>query len=281
MRAYWLLTLPPAALLLAFPAAGQEQQLTVKLTDQEMERFLRTAKVVRTRELGKGVTNSLRATLTDGTLTHEAHIQTIDQSLARFEGTRGVELNFRDSYKFNIAAYKLDRLLGLNMTPVSVERRVAGKSAAVTWWVPDVMFDEQERRKRKAEPPSDEYNRQRCIMLVFDQLIFNTDRNMGNQLTTKDWKLVMIDHTRAFRIREDLENPKALARCDRVFLERLKKLDQRTLEKELLPYLRSVEIRAMLKRRDRIVEHIEKAVRELGEEKVLFDYLPAGDASPR
>ena len=201
--------------------------------------------------------------------------------MTRFEGNRGIELNFRDSYKFNIAAYRLDRLLGLNLTPVSVERRVAGKSAAVTWWVDDVMFDQQERKRRKVKPPSDLYNRQRCIMLVFDQLIFNTDRNMGNILTTQDWKLVMIDHTRAFRIREDLENPTALARCDRVFLDRLKKLDQRTLEKELLPYLRNVEIRPMLKRRDRILKNIEAVIKQPGEDKVLYDYLTADAAAAR
>jgi hypothetical protein len=279
MRILRFILLLTAVVLPAVSAAAED--IVVKLTDKEIEQFLTTAKIVRTRELGKGVTNSLRATLTDGKLTHDAHVQTIDQSMTRFEGNRGIELNFRDSYKFNIAAYRLDRLLGLNLTPVSVERRVGGKSAAVTWWVDDVMFDEQERKKRKAEPPSDLYNRQRCIMLVFDQLIFNTDRNMGNILTTKDWKLVMIDHTRAFRIREDLENPKALARCDRVFLDRLKKLDQRTLEKELLPYLRNVEIRAMLKRRDRIVQNIEDAMKQLGEEKVLFDYLPAEAGAAR
>ena len=34
---------------------------------------------------------------------------------------------------------------------------------------------------------------------VFDELIANRDRNIGNMLWTSTWKMWMIDHTRAFR----------------------------------------------------------------------------------
>jgi hypothetical protein len=117
----------------ALLAAAPEPTGAPTLTPLEREDFLLNAKIVSRKDLSVGVTVSQRATLTDATLTHDAHIQTIDERKVRFEGARGVELNFRDSYKFNIAAYRLDRLLGLNMIPVSVERSVAGKHAAVTW----------------------------------------------------------------------------------------------------------------------------------------------------
>ena len=61
--------------------------------------------------------------MTDESLTHETHIQTIDESKREFKGAQGTEFNFRDYWGFNIAAYKIDRLLGLGMVPVSVERR--------------------------------------------------------------------------------------------------------------------------------------------------------------
>ena len=103
-----------------------------KLTCEQQEEFLRTAaRILRTRGL-PGITNSLRATLTDGRLTHDAHIQTVDIRKAIFQGTRGTEINFSDSYKYNIAAYRLDRVLGMEMGPVSVERKVRGEMAAVT-----------------------------------------------------------------------------------------------------------------------------------------------------
>ena len=94
------------------------------LSDAEIEQFLLHARVTKTKGINKGVTGSLKATLTDGKLTHDAHMQTIDQRLQQFAGSNGgVEFDFRDSWTFNLAAFKIDRLIGLNMVPVSVARR--------------------------------------------------------------------------------------------------------------------------------------------------------------
>ena len=96
------------------------------LTPEQKEEFLLNAKVVSSKGIGVGINNTRRATLSDGKLTHDAHVQTVDIRKQEFKTLRGTELNFRDSYKYNIAAYRLDRLLGLNMLPVSVERKVGG-----------------------------------------------------------------------------------------------------------------------------------------------------------
>ena len=142
-----LLTAPPSLI-------SQEVDSRVQLSREQQEVFLRTAEIVRTRELSEGITNSHRATLTDGQLTHDAHIQTIDVSRSRFETPRGTELNFRDTYKHNIAAYLLDKTMDLGMVPVSVERSVKGKTGAMTWWVDDFQMMERERFKKKIQPPS-------------------------------------------------------------------------------------------------------------------------------
>lgn len=177
------------------------------LSNSDKETFLKNAKVLQTKTLSQGITNTKRAVLDDGKLRHDAHIQTIDISKVEFEGSRGgKELNFRDCYKFNVAAYELDKVLEINMTPASVERKIAGSAAAVTWWVDDVQMMESERKKKKIEPPDlEDWARQMHVVRVFDQLIFNTDRNLGNLLITKDWKLRMIDHSRAFRIQRTLK----------------------------------------------------------------------------
>ena len=85
-------------------------------------RFLHDAKVIKTKSVGTGVTGSLRATLTDGTLTHDAQIQSIDEKKTQFEAAGASEFNFQDSWKFNVAAYRVDRLIGLQMVPVTVSR---------------------------------------------------------------------------------------------------------------------------------------------------------------
>jgi hypothetical protein len=241
----------------------------------EMEQFLLNADVVQKKALGVGVTNSEKAVLSDGKLQHEAHIQTIDVQNNSFTSSRGTELNFKDSYKFNIAAYRLDKIMDLNMIPVSVVRKVAGKTSAVTWWVDDKMFDDVDRKKQGIEPPNqDDWNKQMYVVRVFDQLIYNTDRNLGNLVIDKQWRMWMIDHTRAFRLQTKLQNEKNLVMCDRKLLASLRKLDQDTLEEHLLPFLTKGEVKALLTRRDLIVKFFDNAVKEKGEGAVLYD-LPA------
>lgn len=246
-----------------------------QLSRTEMEEFLMRAKVVQRRSLSMGTTNSQRATLDDGRLTHDAHIQTVDVQKATFQTATKTEFNFRDSYKFNLAAYELDKLLELHMVPVSVERKVGGDVAAVTWWVDDVLMTELDRFKKKMEPPDlKSWNPQMYVCRVFDQLIYNTDRNLGNLVITKDWKVWMIDHTRAFRTFKDLPNPENLVRCDRKLLAKLRGLRKDVLAKGLERHLTSLQIDALLARRDKIVSLFDRQIATKGEAEVLFDLHP-------
>jgi hypothetical protein len=238
----------------------------------EMEDFLLHANIVQKKDLGQGITNSERAKLSDGKMEHEAHIQCIDEAKNEFKTTRGTELNFKDTYKYNIAGYRLDQVLELNMVPVSVDRKVGGKTCAVTWWVDDKMFDEVDRVKQGLKPPDlDAWNKQMYIVRVFDQLIDNTDRNLGNLVIDKQWRLWMIDHTRAFRITNKIRNEANLVMCERKLLANMRKLDEATLTEKLRPFLTKTEIKAMLVRRDKVVKFFDDAVTEKGQGAVLYD----------
>jgi hypothetical protein len=82
--------------------------------------------------------------------------------------------------------------------------------------VDDVLMTDKERWKKKVQPPdADSWAKQIHLMRVFDELIFNTDRNLGNILIKTGWSMRLIDHTRAFRAYKSLKNPKSLSRCDR------------------------------------------------------------------
>jgi len=248
----------PAPVTAAAPAPVPAAAPTPLPSDAEMERFLKQAKIVKTKGTKKGVTDSTQATMSDGTLTHDAHIQTIDEYKREFRSTMGVELDFRDSWTFNVAGYKLDRMIGLNMVPVSVPGHYRSARAAFTWWVDDFLMDEGDRTKKSIEPPDKPmWSRQFTMMKLFDELIANTDRNLGNILYTKDWRLWAIDHTRAFRKHTTLKNPATVTRCDRVVFEKLKALDRATLKKELGDYLDDGHIKSILARRDLIVKKIE------------------------
>jgi len=256
------------------PAAAQTTAAPapVTLAPAQMEEFLLRAKIVRSRPIGTGVTGSLRATLSDGTLTHDAQIQYINQTRPLFQAPGvAAELNFKDAYRYNIAGYRLAVLLGLDNVPMSVERRVDGKGAALTWWIDDVMMDEKERLAKDAHGPDPERTAmQTHLMRVFDELISNRDRNMGNLVWTTDWKMWMIDHTRAFRLGDDLQRPAALLRVERSLLENMRRLTTAEVAKAVGSYLTKAEVGAVIERRDVIVKWFDAKVAERGEASVLY-----------
>lgn len=265
------LAYPPYSLAQATAALAPAPELTLEQTKE----FLKTAKVIRTRNTPVGVTAPRRMTLTNGTITHDAVFQAINeyQQVANLTGKAGnkVEFNFVDSYKYNIAAYIIAGLLNLDhMMPVHVERRWNGQNGAISWFVETIM-DEGQRLKKKVQPPNPtDWNYQMYRMRVFASLVRDTDRNVGNVLITPDWKVMMIDFTRAFRLQTELVYAKDLSRIDRTLLAKLDTLTIDGVRKAIGDYLTKNEVEAMMKRRDIIVAHFRKLVAELGEDKVLY-----------
>jgi hypothetical protein len=242
------------------PQAAAVQPATPQLSDEQIERFLKDAKIVKTKGIGKGVTGSVRATLTDGTITHDAQIQQIEEKKATFDAPGAQEFNFEDSWRYNVAAYRVNKMIGLNMVPVSVSRIWQSKQGAFTWWIDDVMMDEGKRLKDKTEPPdSGLWNEQMQLVRVFDQLIYNVDRNVGNLLICKNWRIWAIDHTRSFRTQAALKSASQITRCDRRVLEGLKTLDKASLKTEIGEFVNDYQINGLLARRDRILEVLQKA----------------------
>ena len=243
-----------------------------KLTEEEIKQFLLTAKVVNSKRISKGITAPWRLTLTDGKLTHYAKFQAIDEHKNQMQFSTGrTEMNFRDSFHFNIAAYELSKLLGLaHMMPVTVERKWQGKSGSLAWWLP-FRWHEEDRIKQKLQPTDpEEWNKQMFRMRVFSQLVYDTDRNLGNVLISEDWKLWMIDFTRAFRLYNDLENVKNLVRFDRQLLEKLKQLDPDEVEQKTKPHLSKSEVKAIMARRDKILALAGQLAAQKGESEVLY-----------
>ena len=250
-----------------FAVAADEQTLT----KEQIKQFLLTAKVVGSRSAKKGITGTLRLTLSDGTVTHDASFQSIDEHKAVMQLAMGPELNFVDSYKYNIAAYELAELLGLdNIVPVYVERKWNGNLGSLSWWLP-VKMDEAERLKQKiAAPDADAWNNQMYKIRVLDQLVSDSDPNLTNVLIGQNWEIWRIDFTRAFRPNKDLKSPKDLVRCDRQLLEKLKALDANALTEKTNHYLNKDQIKAVMARRDKIVAQFQQMISEKGENEVLY-----------
>ena len=240
-------------------------------TDEQKEKFMTSAKIVSAEDIGHGVTHPVRVQMELAGVSHAAAIQLVDKELSDFFAQDGTRAPMRDSWRFNIAAYKIDRLTGLNMVTVEVQRSYEGKPAAFSWWVDNVMFEEVDRIKKDAKPPDAEsFEKQRALSRAFDELIINIDRNLANLLITKDWKLALIDHSRSFTAYRGIRNPENLTRCSRGFLQGMKGMTAASVATAAGPYLTAAERTALLARRDRIVEFFENRAKEKGEENVLF-----------
>ena len=264
-------------LWLGVPEPALAQDPAPALSAAEMEAFLLDAELTDVRDVGTGVTGSRRATASDGRLTHDVHIQSVDISRSRFvaRGAR-VELNFRDSYLYNVAAYRLAVLLGIDNVPMSVLRGVDGRRAAVTWWVDDVAMTEAERiEQRTLGPDPARTSRQFYTQYVFDELIQNRDRNQGNTLWTTDWKMWLIDHTRAFRQDVELSRPEQLLRIERDLLDNLRGLTPEALDAALGDVLSRGERSSVMRRRDLLLQHFDDRVARFGERGVVIDSEPA------
>jgi len=242
------------------------------LTKDQIKEFLLTAKIIAAKESSKGTTHPLRLTLSDGKLTHDASYQTVDEHKDIMQMPNGrTEMNFVDSYKYNIAAYALAEMLGVeDMLPVYVERKYTRGPGSLSWWLP-VKMDEAERVKQNITvPDSDTWNNQMYRIRVFDELVYDTDANLTNVLIGEDWKIWRIDFTRAFRLNKDLRDANNLVRCDRQLLEKLRTLDGDQLAEKTKRYLTKDEVKAVMARRDKIVVRFQQLVSEKGEAAVLY-----------
>ena len=270
-RSRWILGAVLASFALARMLAADEPNLT---EEQKID-FLQHAKVIASEREKKGKSNASHLTLSDGKLTHGASFQPIDEKKAQGPGPGGgIELNFRDYWGYNIAGYRIAKLLGMDdMVPVYTERKWNGTTGAISFRVSDVQFDEADRYGRKIEVPGpvrEAWNKQMYKVRILTQLFYDMDDNLTNVLITKDWKIWRIDFTRGFRLQHDLKNSKDLVQCDRQVLAKLRLLGYDQVYGATKPYLTKDEVKALIARRDKMVAHFDELVAQKGESEVLY-----------
>ena len=220
----------------------------------EIEEYLRTVEVVKLVDIGTGVTNPKRGELAPGGPVAAMAWKSIRPG--RYNG-------FWESYKSEIAAYELDKMLELGMIPPTVERRVKNDlGAAVMWATPTRSF--KELGGPPTAPPAyfESWNRQVIRAKMFDNLIYNKDPNLGNWLVDPAWNLILIDHTRALTSGRDIVHK--MTRIDADLWERMKGLTEENLTAAIGKWIGRGEIRSILQRRDRMQEIIDKMVAEMG-----------------
>ena len=261
-----LLSIPVlcVALSAAGPAAAQVDANT--MSRRAKEAFLKRAPVVSIKEVGQGVTKPMKVVLDDGKTRMKAIFKAVDLRMkgpTEF-GTETVE-EYTDSYKYEIAAYELDKLIGLDMLPVTVERKIEGRRGSLMEWIEDVM-----PQYGHGTPPPDmsKVRDQVQTFWLFDYLIYNVDRHTQNVIIRSGWVPALIDHSMTFTTFERPFRP--LYRFPREVIDRLRTLDKRTLKKALGRFVKRHQLEALMRRQEIILEMVDREVAERGEADVFF-----------
>jgi hypothetical protein len=150
----------------------------------QIEAHLKTAAITRIEDIGTGVTRPRRA-----------HLEPSDpvESLVWKVLPPGRRRGYWESYKSEIAAYELDKLLAMNTVPPVVERTIEGETGAAVMWIAGTRSVKDMGGKVPSGPTWDKPIRR---MTMFDNLIANIDRNAGNILVGRPGELILIDHSR-------------------------------------------------------------------------------------
>jgi hypothetical protein len=221
---------------------------------EEFEAYIRAADIDHFENIPIGVTRPRRAFLKPGGLVQSVAWKVLPPS--RRSG-------YWESYKSEIAAYELDKLLEMQMVPVAVEKQWKGETGAAILWVAPV----HPWKQMEARPKPYRWSFEAVRMKMFDNLIGNIDRNAGNMLVDDEWNLILIDHSRAFT--GDKSLVVKLQHIDRDLWTRMLALDEATLATALGVWVDQASIRAMLVRRDKMKAAIDKLVKNAGEDAVF------------
>ena len=239
------------------------------------EEFLRTAEIIKQDQMRGdiAVTSPWRLGLQSGDVVREA----------LWKNPVGKMGGYLEGWQYEIAAYLLDKHLGLNMIPPTIERRFREDRGSMQLWIPDCITLKQ-KTDQKIKAPSLKvfyWNRSTYLQRAWDNLIANEDRHMNQILITKDWRMILIDHSRSFRSSKKFtkeliyseksrEGPKLMSELPRAFVEKVKALTFEGIKSAVGEYLKDDEINAVLVRRDLILAEIDRLVQLNGEDRVLY-----------
>lgn len=258
----------------------------------EVEEFLAGARIYKVKPISVGITRPLKVGLVRDGIRMNAVFRYVNIYKQRWNSPEGTRLNFRDSFYYERASYCLARMLEIDHVPPAVLRHLTPEDfetpelmaefpsleGSLQAWVENAMT-EVDRKQRSVMPPSTlDWMYQQRLMWLFDNLIFNDDRNQGNILIGPDWKIWFIDATRAFRPFKQLLRPKQVDLVDRRVFEKLQSITDQQLRDELAGVLRDSEIDHLLARREALLEHIHKLIQKRGESRVLVSSTRRVDA---
>jgi hypothetical protein len=200
---------------------------------------------------------------------------------AWWKNVEGRPKGYPDEWRWEIAAYRLDKLLNLHMVPPCVEKRFQGERGSCSLEAEFKMMYGEIMEKKIEIPPRYILSTWRAVYLMkaWDNLIANGDRNVRDILVTEYWRVILIDHSRSFYSSKKYTNQlinrgkgedEPIRALPRAFVERLKSLTFEMIREAVGEYLKDKEINSVLTRRDLMLIEIERLIEKFGENRFLY-----------
>ncbi len=241
---------------------GQEYtSIQEQLPDIEMEKFLKKAEVKRISKLEVGGLTPNIVELERGGLRIRAIFGTVDEKLPKGKKEHEVRLQ---KYKHEVAAYKIDRMLGLNMVPPCVIRKIGKEQGVVEEWIESAVdlgwIDERNLRDQVLEDLSEEVAK----AMIFSALIDVEQRlDMAIMFLLQEGRIMLTQNTRSFSNFPEIQERFLTEEPFISYMKgpinpalevALRTLEQKKLKSSLKKLLSDGQIDALLQRRDQILE---------------------------
>jgi hypothetical protein len=235
--------------------------------EAEIEDYLRNVEIVSTSATGEGVTHPQKCTLPPGGPSAFLAFKPIPP---------GPQNGAMESYKSEIAAYEIDKILQLHMVPPVVEKVYKKQKGAAVFWIMNTKnFNAFHTNGGAPTAPPDKteyWNIQLTRAKMFDSLIGNMDPNLGNWLVDDDWDLFIIDHSRSLFGDTTFVHEKTINHIDSELWAKMQALTLEDLTAKLSMWMSKGDIKSIIQRRDLLGKKIADLVKKNGEANVFIKY---------
>lgn len=232
-------------------------------TREEVEYFLAKAEIInKIPEAVPGRTAAWKIDLDDGKSLRRAFFKPInDPRPARLP----------ESYKYELAAYAMDKLIGFNRIPPTIEREINGYEGSLQIRIENCMGLDEQQMKGLSPPDPEAYANALEEINVFENLVYSERKELDDILIHQNsWDIYRVDFSQAFDPTPTLIPNQKITRCSAILFKNLQELSNDLIKVRFQPYLNEEEISGLLQRKSLIIKTIQELIAKKGKKAVLF-----------
>jgi hypothetical protein len=231
------------------PGAGKTPEADAAETGEEYLKTARIDTLVRGTERGRTEPWTIVLDGADG----------VRRAVFRYVDRRRPAL-LPDSWKYEMAAYELDKLIGLGIVPATVEREVAGLEGSLQAYVEGALSETDRRRQDFRPPDPGAFEERLASIRAFALLVNDGCENLNDTfIERKSGRVFRVDFSEAFGPSSTLSSPCDVRSCPESLAGKLRGIDRNLLDRTLSRFLNKEELDALARRKDLLIRLLEES----------------------